>query len=104
MFGVWKRILPDSSFAPLFAFLPTFLGRTHRLPRNPIWLANVFCGSSPALLMNQIKIAERRLLVRIRLKKFSFSRKFVGRRYGIIARVGDVSRSVCFELMSVELK
>src|SRR5580700_560575 len=49
---------------------------------NPVWLVDVFCGSLPSLLVNQIKFAERRFLVSIQFKKHSFSREFVGRRDG----------------------
>ena len=101
---VGKRILPNSSFAPLFTFLSTVSGSAHRFPRNPVWLVDVLCGSLPSLLVDQIKIAERRFLVRIQFKKCSFRRELGGRRDGIVARISDVSTSVCCELMSVELK
>ena len=87
MFDGRKRILPNSSFAPLFTFLSTFIGSAHRFPRNPVWLVDVLCGSLPSLLMNQIKVAERPFLVSIQFKKHSFSREFVGRRDGIVARI-----------------
>src|ERR1700738_2502376 len=99
-----KCILPNSSFAPFFTFLFTFIGNAHRFPRNPVWLVDVFCGSLPSLLVNQIKIAERRFLVSIQFKKHSFSREFVGRRDGIVARISNISRSVSCELLPAELK
>ena len=87
MFDGRKRVLPNSSFAPLLTFLSAFIGSAHRFPGNPVWLTNMFYGSPPALLVNRIEIAERRFLMRIQFKKSDFSREFVGCRDGIVAGI-----------------
>jgi len=59
-----KGIPPDRAFAPFFAFLHAFAGGTHGFPSDAIRLGDVLGGAFPALLMDQVKIAQGRLLVR----------------------------------------
>src|SRR6516165_6453262 len=59
-----ESIPPDRAFAPFFALLLAFAGGTHGFPGDAIRLVDVLGGAFPALLMDQVKIAQGRLLVR----------------------------------------
>ena len=99
-----KSIPPDRAFAPFFAFLPAFAGGTHGFPSDAIRLADVFGGAFPALLMDQVKIAQGRLLVRHPLEQNAFGNDLVGRRNGIVAGITNLSGAEFVELIFAQLK
>src|ERR1700726_393362 len=67
-------------------------------------MANVFCGPLPSLLMNQVEVAESRVLVGIQFEERSLSDKFVSCGNSIVARTSNISGSIFSELISIELK
>ena len=71
---------------------------------HPPRMTNVFRGSLPSLLVDQVEIAERRLLVCVQFKKRSLGDKFIGCRDGIVAGAGNLSRSIFCELVLANLK
>src|SRR5215470_18487710 len=103
MFDGGKRVAPDCSFAPSFAFFFSFIGGTHRFPGNAFRVADVLCGSLPSLLMNQVQVAERRLLAGFVFKEKRLGGKFEGAGDSIVAGIGDGPRTVSFEFKFAEL-
>src|ERR1700730_11089594 len=99
-----KRVPPNGAFAPFVTFFPALVGSAHRLPGDPLRMADVFRGALPALLMNQIEIAEGRFLMRIPFEQGRLSDEFVGGCNRIVAGIGNLSGSVFVELIVVELK
>ena len=88
-----KGIPPYRAFAPSFAFLHAFAGGTHGFPSDAIRLADVLGGAFPALLMDQVKIAQGRLLVRHPLEQNAFGNDLVGGRNGIVAGIYESAPS-----------
>ena len=97
-------IPPDRAFAPSFAFLHAFAGGTHGFPSDAIKLADVLGGAFPTLLMDQVKIAQGRLLVRHPLEQNAFGNDLVGRGNGIVAGVTDFPRTEFVELILAQLE
>src|SRR5262245_21866003 len=67
-------------------------------------MVDMFCCTSPSLLMNQIQIANSRLSVSILFKERRFSDQFVSCRDSVIARASDISGPRFFELGSAKLE
>src|SRR5262249_28648166 len=80
-----QGISPDRALAPFFALLLAFAGGTHGFPGDAIRLLDVLGGAFPALLMDQVKVAQGRLLVRHPLEQNAFRNDLVGGRDGIVA-------------------
>ena len=99
-----KGIPPDRPSAPFFAFLPAFAGGTHRFPGDAIGLADVLGGAFPALLMDQVKIAQGRLPVCHPLEQNAFGNDLVGRRNRIVARIKNLPRTKFAELIFAQLE
>src|SRR4029078_1398740 len=99
-----KRIPPDRAFAPSFAFLHAFAGGTHGFPSDAIRLADVLGGAFPALLMDQVKIAQVRLPVCHPLEQNAFGNDLIGCRNGIIAGIENVSGAEFAELVFAQLE
>src|SRR5262245_56897454 len=104
VFDCWEGIPPDRAFAPFFAFLHAFAGGTHGLPSDAIRLADVLGGAFPALLMDQVKIAQGRLLVRHPLEQSAFGNDLVGRRNGIVAGIKNLPGAELLELVFAPLE
>src|SRR5712672_1538441 len=104
LFDGRKSIPPDRAFAPLFAFLPAFAGSTHGFPGDAIRLADVLGGAFPALLMDQVKIAQGRLPVRHPLEQNAFGNDLVGRRNGIVAGTTNLPGAEFAELVFAQLE
>ena len=64
----------------------------------------MFGGAFPALLMDQVKIAQGRLLVRHPLEQNAFGNDLVGRRNGIVAGITNLSGAEFVELVFAQLK
>src|SRR5258708_38574630 len=58
-----QRVAPDSALAPSLALSRALLGCAHRLPGNPLRTADVWGGSFPALLVDQVEVGKGRLLL-----------------------------------------
>src|SRR4029079_16680761 len=99
-----KRVAPDRASAPLFALLPAFAGRAHGFPGDAIGLADVLGGAFPALLMDQVKIAQVRLPVRYPLEQNAFRNDLVGGRNGIVAGTANLPKAEFAELIFAQLK
>src|SRR5215467_5459664 len=85
-----EGIPPDRAFAPFFALLLAFAGGTHGFPGDAIRSVDVLGGAFPALLMDQVKIAQGRLLVRHPLEQNAFGNDLVGGRDGIVAGITNL--------------
>src|SRR5262249_12780006 len=85
-----EGIPPDRAFAPFFALLLAFAGGTHGFPGDAIRLVDVLGGAFPALLMDQVKIAQGRLLVRHPLEQNAFGNDLVGGSDGIVAGITNL--------------
>ena len=99
-----KGISPDRAFAPFFAFLHAFAGGTHGFPSDAIRLADVLGGAFPALLMDQVKITQGRLLLRHPLEQNAFGNDLVGCRNGIVAGIKNLPGAEFVELVFAQLE
>src|SRR5579872_3918338 len=99
-----QRIQPDRALAPSFAFLHAFAGGAHGFPGDAVRLADVFGGAFPALLMDQVKIAQGRLLVRHPLEQNAFGNELVGRRNRIVAGIKNLAGAELAELVVAQLE
>src|SRR4029078_8569238 len=104
MFDGGKRIAPDCQFAPPLTFFLAFIGGAHGFPSDALRLADVLCSPLPSLLMNQVQVTEGRLPAGFELEQERLRGKFVSAGDGIVARIGDVSRTVLVELILAELE
>jgi len=64
----------------------------------------VLGGAFPALLMDQVKIAQGRLLVRHPLEQNAFGNDLVGRRNGIVAGIKNLPGAEFVELVLPQLE
>src|SRR6516164_8116196 len=69
LFDRRQRILPNGALAPLLALLPALVGGAHRFPGNTVRVADMFGRALGALLMDQIKVAQCGLLMRLYLEQ-----------------------------------
>src|SRR5712672_3031918 len=99
-----KSIPPDRAFTPFLAFFPAFAGGAHGFPSDAIRLADVLGGAFPALLMDQVKIAQGGLLMRHPLEQNAFGNDLVGRRNGIVAGTTNLPGAEFAELIFAQLK
>ena len=67
-------------------------------------MGDVFGGSLPSLLVDQVEIAECRFLVGVHFEQCRLGDKFVGGGNGVVAGTGNLSRSVFGELVVIELE
>jgi hypothetical protein len=67
-------------------------------------MADVLCGPLPSLLMNQVQVTESRFPAGPELEEERLRGKFVSAGEGIVAWIGNVSRTVLFELIITELE
>jgi hypothetical protein len=104
VFDCRKGIPPDRAFAPFFAFLPAFAGGAHGFPSDAIRLADVLGGAFPALLMDQVKITQGRLLVRHPLEQNAFGDDLVGCRNRIVAGIKNLPGAEFVELLFAQLE
>src|SRR3954454_2765398 len=100
----WKRIAPDRAFAPSLALLLAFARGAHRFPREAIGLADVLGGAFPALLMDQVEIAEVRLAVRDPLEQDAFGDDLVGGRNGVVPGIANLPKAEFAELIFAQLE
>src|SRR5258705_4379238 len=68
------------------------------------WLADVLGGAFPALLMDQIKISQGRLLLRHPLEQNAFGNDLVGCRNGIVAGIKNLPGAEFVELVFAQLE
>jgi hypothetical protein len=57
-----------------------------------------------SLLVNQIKITQGRLLMRVQFEQYCRRGEFIGRGNSIVARAGDGSGAVFIELVIAQLE
>src|SRR4029078_11490207 len=104
MFDGGKRIAPDCQFAPPLTFFLAFISGAHGFPGDALRLADVLCGPLPTLLMNQVQGTEGRFPAGFEFEQERLRGKFISARDGIVARIGNVSRTVLVELILTELE
>src|SRR5262249_6614273 len=92
------------AFAPFLAFLNPFAGGTHGFPSDAIRLVDVLGSAFPALLVDQVKIAQGRLLVRHPLEQNAFGNDLVGRRNGIVAGIENLAGAEFVDLLFARLE
>src|SRR4029078_327070 len=73
-------------------------------PSDAIGLADVLGGAFPALLMDQVKITQGRLLLRHPLEQNAFVNDLVGCRNGIVAGIKNLPGAEFVELVLAQLK
>ena len=64
----------------------------------------MFRRSLNSLLMHQVDIAQSSLLMRIQFKEFCLDGKLVSSSDSIVARIGNIARSIFFEFAFTELE
>src|SRR5262249_11680200 len=104
LFDRRQRILPTGALAPFLAPLPSLVGGAHRFPGNAVRMADMFGRALGALLMDQIKVAQCRLLMRLYLEQDRGRREFVGSGDGIVAWAGDGAGAIFIELVIAQLE
>ena len=57
-----ERVPPNGAFAPPVAFFPALVGGAHGYPGKAVGMRDMLCGALGALLMDQVKVSQRRLL------------------------------------------
>src|SRR5262249_38611681 len=76
----------------------------HGFPSDATRLADVLRGAFPALLMDQVKIAQGRLPVRHQLEQNAFGNELVGGRNGIVAGIKNLPGAEFVELVFAQLE
>ena len=60
-----QRVLPDRALAPTLALHPALIGGAHGFPSEPLGMPDVLGGALGTLLMDQVKVSQGWLLVRL---------------------------------------
>ncbi len=67
-------------------------------------MSDVLRRALPALLMNQIKVQQRRFDVGVDFEQRRLGGELISRGNGVVARTGDIARSVPVKLIMAELE